>query len=86
MKANTERNEEIVALHDLNPEKYTFGTLAKKYGMARSSVQEIYWREKAKLGDKEALAHPLVRRKFPALAGRKGLPDRGIARRKESAL
>ncbi len=72
MKANTDRNEEIVALRDLNPKKYTFGILAKKYRKTRPTIQEIYWREKAKLGDKKALAHPLVRRKYPELAGRNG--------------
>lgn len=72
MKANTDRNEEIVALHDLNPKKYSFGVLAKKYCKTRPTIQEIYWREKAKLGDKKALAHPMVRRKYPELAGCKG--------------
>ena len=72
MKANTDRNEEIIALHDLNPKKYSFGVLAKKYRKTRPTIQEIYWREKAKLGDKKALSHPMIRRKYPELAGRKG--------------
>jgi len=67
MKPLTDRNEEIVALRDSNPKKYSFGYLGKKYKKARSTIQEIYWREKAKMGDETALSHPIVARKYPTL-------------------
>lgn len=67
MKAKRDRNDEILALHDLNPKKYTLGFLAKKYGKSKATVQEIIVREKAKRGDKKALASALIKRKYPQL-------------------
>lgn len=73
MKANTKRNDEIVALHDLDPVKYSFGELAKHYNLAKATVHEIYIREKAKRGDKGAVASETLQRKYPAIASRQEL-------------
>lgn len=67
MKANIDRNEEVLALHELDPKKYTLGFLADKYGVSKSTIQEIITREKAKKGDKKALASSLIKRKYPQL-------------------
>jgi hypothetical protein len=65
--AREDRNDKIVALHDLDPKKYSFGNLAKKFRISKASVHEIYVREKARRGDKDAMDSKLVRSKYPAL-------------------
>jgi hypothetical protein len=73
-KPDQKRNDKIVALHDLDPVKYSFGNLAKQYKnkktgkpLNRSTVHEIYIREKAKQGDKKALSSAIFKRKYPTL-------------------
>ena len=75
-KPHQKRNDEIIRLHDLDPVKYSFGNLAKKYknartgkSLTRSTVHEIYMREKAKRGDKKARNSGTVRGKYPSLGG-----------------
>lgn len=75
-KPNTKRNDEIVRLHDLDPVKYSFNFLASKYKnsqtglpLTRSTIHEIYMREKAKMGDKKAQSSSVVRSKYPNLKG-----------------
>lgn len=64
-----------MALHDLDPVKYSFAHLAKQYKnkktgkpLTRSTVHEIYTREKAKRGDKKARSSAVFKRKYPTLA------------------
>ena len=73
-RPNQKRNNEIVRLHDLDPIEYSFASLAKRYinkktgkHLARSTVHEIYVREKAKMGDKKAQSSSLVKSKYPSL-------------------
>ncbi len=75
-RPNKKRNDEMIRLHDLDPIKYSFENLSKRYKnsktkkpLARSTLHEIYMREKAKLGNKEAQASSVVRNKYPNLAG-----------------
>jgi len=77
-RPNTKRNDEIVRLHDLDPIKYSFANLSKRYKnpitkkpLARSTLHEIYMREKAKLGDKKAQSSGVVMKKYPSLKGGK---------------
>lgn len=66
-KANKSRNEELVRLHDLDPNEYSFANLARRYVISRSTAHEIYVREKAKAGDKRAQASGVVKSKYPRL-------------------
>lgn len=68
------RNDEIVRLHDLDPVLHTFASLAKRYKnkktgkpLSRSTVHEIYMREKARNGDKKAQSSGVVKSKYPGL-------------------
>jgi hypothetical protein len=67
-RPNQKRNDQIVRLHDLDPIKYSFANLARKFKIAKSTVHEIYVREKAKMGDKKALSSWVVKSKYPSLA------------------
>jgi hypothetical protein len=74
-KANQKRNDKIVSLHDQDPILHSFASLAKRYKnrktgrpLSRSTIHEIYTREKAKLGDKKAQSSGVVRGKYPGLA------------------
>lgn len=76
-RPNTKRNDEIVRLHDLDPIEYSFANLSKRYKnpktkkpLARSTLHEIYMREKAKLGDKKAQLSGVVKTKYPGLKGK----------------
>ena len=76
-RPNTKRNDEIVRLHDLDPVKYSLNFLTTKYKntktgkpLSRSTIHEIYVREKAKMGDKKALASSVIRSKYPKLKGK----------------
>ncbi|MCP6719753.1 MAG: hypothetical protein KJI72_00285 [Patescibacteria group bacterium] len=80
MKPKVNRNEEIVALHDHDPIKYSFGNLAKKYRnsktkkpLSKQTIYEIYIREKARRGNKSALNSSLVKNKYPQFLKRKEL-------------
>ena len=71
-RPNTKRNDEIVRLHDLDPIKHSFANLSKtfknpktKKPLARSTLHEIYMREKAKRGDKKAQSSKVVKSKYP---------------------
>lgn len=73
-KPNQERNDEIVMLHDFDPVLYSFASLANRYTnnrtgkpLTRSTIHEIYMREKAKKGDKKARASGVVKAKYPSL-------------------
>lgn len=73
-KPNQERNNEIVMLHDFDPVLYSFANLANRYTnkrtgkpLTRSTIHEIYMREKAKRGDKKAQASGVVKAKYPSL-------------------
>ena len=73
-KPNQERNDEIVMLHDFDPVLYSFASLANRYtnsrtgkSLTRSTIHEIYMREKAKKGDKKARASGVVKAKYPSL-------------------
>lgn len=73
-KPNTKRNDEIVMLHDFDPIQYSFASLANRYTnsrtgkpLSRSTIHEIYMREKAKRGDKKAQSSGVVRAKYPTL-------------------
>ncbi len=73
-KPNQKRNDEIVRLHDLDPIEYSFANLAKRYKnrktggpLTRSTIHEIYMREKAKMGDKKAQSSGIIRSKYPSL-------------------
>ncbi len=73
-RPNKKRNDEIVRLHDLDPVKYSFANLSKRYRnsktkkpLARSTLHEIYMREMAKLGDKKAQSSAVIRSKYPNL-------------------
>ena len=73
-RPNQKRNDEIVRLHDQDPVLYSFANLSKKYKnkktgkpLTRSTIDEIYIREKAKTGDKKALSSGLVKSKYPSL-------------------
>ncbi len=73
-RPNQKRNDEIIRLHDLDPVLYSFANLAKRYKnkktgkpLTRSTIHEIYIREKAKIGDKKALSSGLVKSKYPGL-------------------
>lgn len=80
-RPNQKRNDEIVRLHDLDPVKYSFVNLSKRYKnpktkkpLAGSTLHEIYMREKAKLGDKNAQSSAVVRTKYPKLKS----PKKGV--------
>ncbi len=71
-KPNLKRNDEIVRLHDLDPIKHSFANLSARYKnkktgkpLARSTLHEIYMREKAKQGDKKAQSSRVVKTKYP---------------------
>lgn len=73
-KPNQKRNDDIVRLHDLDPIKYSFANLSERYRnkrtgkpLARSTLHEIYMREKAKKGDKTARSSSVVKTKYPRL-------------------
>lgn len=73
-KPHQKRNDEIVRLHDLDPVEYSFANLAKRYKnrktgkpLTRSTIHEIYMREKARQGDKKAQSSGIVRSKYPGL-------------------
>ncbi len=66
-RANEKRNKRVVELHDLDPQKYSFANLGKKFRISKSTVHEIYVREKAKMGDKKALSSWVVKSKYPSL-------------------
>jgi hypothetical protein len=73
-KPNTKRNDEIVMLHDFDPIQYSFASLANRYTnsrtkkpLSRSTIHEIYVREKAKRGDKKAQFSGVVKAKYPSL-------------------
>jgi hypothetical protein len=66
-RPNTKRNDEIVRLHDLDPVKYSFAVLGVRYKIAKSTVHEIYLREKAKGGDKKARSSGTVKGKYPGM-------------------
>ncbi len=66
-RPNQSRNDELVRLHDLDPIGYSFANLARKYVISRSTVHEIYMREKAKAGDKRAQSSGVVKSKYPRL-------------------
>ncbi|GEM_PF-2685679 len=73
-KSNTKRNDEIVMLHDFDPIQYSFASLANRYtnsrtgkSLSRSTIHEIYMREKAKRGDKKAQTSGVVKAKYPTL-------------------
>lgn len=73
-KPNTKRNDEIVMLHDFDPIQYSFASLANRYTnsrtkkpLSRSTIHEIYMREKAKRGDKKAQSSWVVKTKYPSL-------------------
>ncbi len=73
-KPNQKRNDEIVMLHDFDPVLYSFASLANRYTnnrtrkpLTRSTIHEIYMREKAKKGDKKARASGVVKAKYPSL-------------------
>lgn len=73
-KPYQKRNDEIVRLHDLDPIEYSFANLAKRYKnrktgkpLTRSTIHEIYMREKAKSGDKKAQSSGIIRSKYPSL-------------------
>lgn len=75
-RPNTKRNDEIVRLHDIDPIKYSFANLSKRYKnpktkkpLARSTLHEIYMREKARSGDKNAQSSGVVQTKYPRLKG-----------------
>ncbi len=68
------RNNEIVRLHDLDPVLHSFAQLANCYmnsktgkPLTRSTIHEIYTREKAKRGDKKAQSSGVVKAKYPSL-------------------
>jgi len=74
-RPNKKRNDEMIRLHDLDPIKYSFESLTKRYKnsktkkpLARSTLHEIYMREKARMGNLEAKASSVVRSKYPNLA------------------
>ena len=73
-RPNLKRNDEIVRLHDLDPIKYSFRNLGKKYKnlktgkpLATSTLHEIYMREKARSGDKKAKSSKIVKARYPKL-------------------
>jgi hypothetical protein len=73
-KPNQERNDEIVMLHDFDPIQYSFARLATRYTnsrtgktLTRSTIHEIYMREKAKKGDRKARSSGVVKAKYPSL-------------------
>jgi hypothetical protein len=73
-KPHTKRNDEIVMLHDFDPIQYSFASLANRYTnsrtgkpLSRSTIHEIYIREKAKKGDKKARASGTIKAKYPGL-------------------
>jgi len=73
-KPHTKRNDEIVMLHDFDPIQYSFASLANRYtnirtgkSLSRSTIHEIYMREKAKRGDKKAQSSGVVKAKYPSL-------------------
>jgi len=73
-KPNQKRNDEIVRLRDLDPIKYSLRKLGERFKnrktgkpLAHSTVYEIYMREKAKKGDKNARSSELVKEKYPRL-------------------
>ena len=77
-KPNQKRNDEIVRLHDLDPIKYSLRKLGERFKnrktgkpLAHSTVYEIYMREKARLGDKNAQSSAVVREKYPQLISTK---------------
>lgn len=65
---NIDRNEELVALRDGNPLKYTFGFLAEKYRITKATAYEIYVREKARHNHKKSKESLVLKKKYPALA------------------
>ncbi len=73
-KPHQKRNDEIVMLHDYDPVQYSFASLANRYTnsktgkpLSRSTIHEIYMREKAKMGDKKAQSSGVIKAKYPSL-------------------
>lgn len=61
-----DRNEEIVALRDKNPRKWTYSRLAEKYGLSTITVWEIYNREKGREAG-EYDVPPTIRKRYQYL-------------------
>ncbi len=73
-KPRQKRNEEIVRLHDRDPIRYSFANLARRFKnkrtgkpLTRSTIHEIYTREKARSGDEKAQSSGLIKSKYPSL-------------------
>lgn len=62
MISKTDRNEELVALRDKNPQKWSFPKLATKYKISVMTAYEIYHREKAKENSRYKVPPSIARR------------------------
>jgi hypothetical protein len=69
MKSNTNRNHQIVALRDKDPETYSYSVLADMFKLAKPTVFEIYHREKARESGKHELPVYILK-KYPNLGVR----------------